>query len=226
MVRYVQLVSDDQASARAGGPLPDAASRGSASTAASAGPTSQLVAISFDDDLKAAEFMTALTRLARNKNIVIRDAVFVVKDADNRTHVRETRDIDPRGAALGGALWAALIGGFVGGPIGLIAGGALGAGAGALTAKLVDLGISDAFVDQVRNMVRPGTTTLAVLVDHFESVPVEDELKRFVGARYVTGNLPLEAIERIRADLDDPSPTTGGGFSPPHPDDVDKYPGE
>lgn len=188
-------------------------------------PDSELAAFSFDDDLKAVEFMTAMTRLARNRSIVIKDAVFVVAGTDGSTNVRETRDIDAKSATLGGGLWAALLGAFIGGPIGMIAGGAIGAGAGALTAKLVDLGISDDFVDQVRSMVQPGTTTLAILGHHFDSAPVQDELKRFAGARYVTGNLPLAVIERIRADLGErvnPDAT----FAPPDPSTGGQYPEE
>ena len=51
-------------------------------------PAMQLAAISFDDELKAAEFMTAMTRLARDGRLTLRDAVFVVKSAEGRTYVR------------------------------------------------------------------------------------------------------------------------------------------
>ena len=89
----------------------------------------------------------------------------------------------------------------------LVAGG-IGAGAGAVTAKLVDIGVTDEFVAQLREMVRPGTTTVAVLADHVDAEAVLAELHRFEGARYVAGNLPLEAIQAVRDALGDPAATT------------------
>ena len=89
----------------------------------------------------------------------------------------------------------------------LVAGG-IGAGAGAVTAKVVDVGVTDDFVAQLREMVRPGTTTVAVLADDVDAEAVLAELHRFEGARYVAGNLPLEAIQAVRDALGDPAATT------------------
>ena len=66
---------------------------------------------------------------------------------------------------------------------------------GAITAKVVDIGVTDEFVDQLREMVRPGTTTVALLADGIDPDAVLAELARFEGARYVTGNLSLDAIQ-------------------------------
>jgi uncharacterized membrane protein len=176
---------------------------------------SRLAAFSFSDELRAAEFMTAMTRLARDHQLVLRDAVFVVKDANDKVYVRETRDLQPGPTALGAGLWSGLFGLLLGGPVGLLVGGAIGAGAGAVTAKLVDVGVSDEFVDQLREMVQPGTTTLALLCDEIDSDAVLRELARFEGARYVTGNLSLEGIRHVREALGDPTATTGASLPPP-----------
>ena len=96
----------------------------------------------------------------------------------------------------------------------LVAGG-IGAGAGAIAAKVVDIGVTDDFVDQLREMVQPGTTTVAVLADHVEADAVLAELQRFEGGRYVAGNLPLAAIQQVRDALADHAATTGGTFDPP-----------
>ena len=121
------------------------------------GHESRLVAISFGDELRAVEFMTAMTRLARDGRLSLRDAVFVIKDENGKTHVRETRDLQPGSTALGAGLWAGLFGLLLGGPVGMLVAGGIGAGAGAITAKVVDVGVSDVFVDQLREMVQPGT---------------------------------------------------------------------
>jgi uncharacterized membrane protein len=179
------------------------------------GRTQRLAAVSFDDDLRAVEFMTAITRLARDGKLSLHDAVFVVKDKDGKTHIRETKDLQPGRTALTAGLWSGLLGLLLGGPVGMLIAGGVGAGAGAVTAKVVDVGVSDEFVAQLREMVRPGTTTVAVLADEVDAAAVLAELHRFEGARYVTGNLPLAGIEAVREALGDTAPTSGGSFPPP-----------
>jgi uncharacterized membrane protein len=178
-------------------------------------PVQRLAAISFDDDLKAVEFMTAVTRLARDGKLVLRDAVFVVKDGTGRTYIRETKDLQPGQTAIGAGLWSGLFGLLLGGPVGMLVAGGIGAGAGAVAAKVVDIGVTDDFVDQLREMVQPGTTTVAVLADHVEADAVLSELQRFEGGRYVAGNLPLAAIQQVRDALADSAATTGRTFDPP-----------
>lgn len=180
-----------------------------------------LAAVSFSDELRATEFLTAMTRLVRNEQLKIHDAVFVVKDEEGKTFVRETTDPTPGQTALGAGMWSGLFGLFLGGPVGMLVAGGIGAGAGALTAKLVDVGVTDEFVAQLRENVRPGTTTLALLADGVDGPAVLDELKRFEGARYVAGNLSMDGIKRVREALGDPAPTEGTAtWSPPHPDDL------
>lgn len=175
----------------------------------------RLAAFSFDDELRAAEFMTAMTRLARAEKLRISDAVFVVKTTDGKTYVRETTDLQPAQTALGTGMWSGLFGLLLGGPVGMLVAGGIGAGAGALTAKLVDVGVTDEFVEQLREQVRPGTTTLALLAEVFDNDAVLAELQRFEGARYVAGDLPIQGIAAVRAALGDSTPTTGGNLPPP-----------
>ncbi len=181
---------------------------------------SYLAAISFTDELRAVEMMTAMTRLSREGKLRLRDAVFVVKNEDGKTYVRETTDLQTTQTALGTGLWSGLFGLILGGPVGMLVAGGIGAGAGALTAKLVDVGVTDEFVAQLRELVQPGTTTLCLLADQIDNDAVLAELARFEGARYVAGNLPLAGIKRVREALGDPSPTTGADLPPPLPTDA------
>jgi len=175
----------------------------------------RLVAFSFPDELRASEFLTAMTRLAREKQLRIHDAVFVVKTDDDKTYVRETTDLQVGQTALGTGMWSGLFGLLLGGPVGMLVAGGIGAGAGALTAKLVDVGVTDDFVAQLRELVQPGTTTLALLADVLDEEALTNELQRFEGARYVAGNLSLDGIARVREAIGDPAATTGGTFAPP-----------
>jgi uncharacterized membrane protein len=175
----------------------------------------RLAAFSFDDELRATEFLTAMTRLARDKRLKIHDAVFVLKSAEGKVHVRETTDLQTGQTMLGSAMWSGLFGLLLGGPVGMLVAGGIGAGAGALTAKLVDVGVSDDFVQQLREQVQVSTTTLALLAEVLDNDAVLTELRRFEGARYVAGDLPLEGIAAVRAALGDSAPISGGHFPPP-----------
>lgn len=182
------------------------------------GSVQRLAAISFDDDLRAVEFMTAMTRLARDGKLALSDAVFVVKNTEGKTYVRETKDLQTGTTAIGAGLWSGLFGLLLGGPVGMLVAGGIGAGAGAITARVVDVGVTDDFVAQLREMVQPGTTTVAVLADHVDSEAVLAELQRFEGGRYIAGNLPLNGIQAVRDALGDAAATSGGSFAPPAPD--------
>ncbi len=123
-----------------------------------------LVGISFDDRFRAQEFLTAAMGLAAHDKLVLKDAVTVVKDANGKTVVHETVDPQPGRSAMSGGLWAGLFGLLLGGPVGWIAGTALGAGAGAVTAHVVDLGVSDDWVAWFRDAVQPDSATVVLLV--------------------------------------------------------------
>jgi uncharacterized membrane protein len=160
-----------------------------------------LVGISFDDMYRAQEFLTAATRLGANKRLVLKDAVIVAKNESGHAVVRETIDPQPARSAVSGAVWTGLLGLLLGGPIGWIAGTAVGAGAGAVTAKVLDLGIPDEWVAWFRDAVLPGTATVALLVTELDREALIAEVERFSGARLVYANLDDLTLDRIRTAL-------------------------
>jgi uncharacterized membrane protein len=162
-----------------------------------------IVGISFGDAFRAQEFLTAATRVASKGGFEIVDAVIVVKDTEGRTHVRETTDPTPGRSAFSGAIWTSLIGFFVAGPVGWVAGAAVGAGAGAVTAKVMDIGISDEWVKWFRDVVQPETATIVLLVIKLDRDALATELERFSGAELVYANLDESTIERLKAALGD-----------------------
>jgi uncharacterized membrane protein len=174
-----------------------------------------LVGIEFSDVFRAQEFLTAATRLAVRGDVELRDAVLVVSNAEGKVTVRETRDLQTSRTAVSGAVWAGLFGLLLGGPVGWIAGTAVGAAGGAITAKVVDHGIPDEWVDWFRTAVRPGASIVAVLIGEARRDAVFDELKRFEGAHLVYANVPSEFQSRIRDALGEP--TSGEPLPPPEP---------
>jgi uncharacterized membrane protein len=164
--------------------------------------TEALFGISFGDALRAQEFLIALTRLARTGRLALRDAVIVSKDDEGKVRVRETVDPQPGSTALSGAVWTGLIGLFLGGPVGWAAGIGLGAGAGALIAKFVDVGIPDEWVDWFKTAVQPDTTTVVALAADIDLAALYDEAARFSGATLVHTTLAPGASAHLAAALE------------------------
>jgi uncharacterized membrane protein len=165
-----------------------------------------LVGLSFEDKYRAQEFLTAINRLASQGNLRLRDAVIVTKDADGDVKVQETIDPQPARSALSGAMWTGLLGLIVGGPVGWVAGLGFGAGAGALTARIIDLGVPDEWVDWFREAVDRATTTVVILAEDLNMSALEAEVRRFAGAELVHSTLPARSIEQLRAALRDDAP--------------------
>jgi uncharacterized membrane protein len=161
----------------------------------------KLIVLGFDSRLKAEEALLAATRLQTEGQILLHDAVFVTKAEDGSTSVTETVDQTPGDAALSGTFWGMLFGTLLAGPVGTVVGGAVSAGVSALTAKLVDIGIADAKVEELRAAIPPGTTALALLVSHVHEATLLAELHRFAGARLVATNFPDEIVVAVKAAL-------------------------
>jgi uncharacterized membrane protein len=97
-----------------------------------------------------------------------------------------------------------LFGTILAGPVGTVVGGAVSAGASALVAKLVDIGIPDGTIKKLRETVQPGTTALALLISHVHEDKLLAELHRFAGASLVATDLPEEAVAAVKAALESP----------------------
>lgn len=163
-----------------------------------------LVGVSFDTPFRAQEFIVAVSGLAAAGKLKLRDAVTIVKDDHGKAVVHETIDPSPGRSAVSGAMWAGLFGLILGGPVGWIAGLAVGAGAGAASAKLMDLGIPDEWVAWFKNAVQPGTATVALLVEDLDRNSLVTEAGRFTGAELIYANLDATTIARINEALGTP----------------------
>ena len=75
-----------------------------------------------------------------------------------------------------------------------------------MTAKVVDLGISDEWVAWFREAVQPDTATVALLVEDLDRNALVEEAARFAGADLVYANLDDYTLERIKEALGDTTP--------------------
>ncbi len=166
-----------------------------------------LVGVSFENMFRAQEFLIAASGLAAAGKLKLKDAVTVVKNEDGKTVVHETTDPTPARSALSGAMWAGLFGLILGGPVGWIAGLAVGSGAGAVAAKVADLGVPDEWVRWFRDAVQPRTATVALLVENLDRDALVAEASRFTGAELVYANLDDATIERVKDAFASSAPT-------------------
>ena len=156
-----------------------------------------IVGVSFGRPVVAQEFLLAMKRLKLDGALDLQDAVLVQKADDGKVHVTETVDPSPGRTALSGAVWTGLLGLLVGGPVGWLAGLGVGAGAGAVTAKIVDLGIPDDWVAWFEDAVQPGTATVVILAADIDLRALEREARRFHDADLLYTTLPPETIDRL-----------------------------
>ena len=180
-----------------------------------------IIGVSFGDVYRSQEFLTAMKRMSANGELRLKDAVIVNKNDAGATVVHETVDLQAGRTALSGAMWTGLLGLLVGGPVGWIAGIGIGAASGAITAKVVDLGVPDEWVDWFRAAVAPHTFTIVVLAEAVDVEALIAEAMRFEG-HLVHANMAPDAIRRLEHALGDvthdPAPLPGDNWAPPSGD--------
>jgi len=155
-----------------------------------------IIGVALSTPLRAQEFLLAMNGLRVSGALKLKDAVIVSKK-DGKVNVVETIDPTPGRAAASGAMWTGLLGLIVGGPIGWVAGMGVGAGVGAVTAKVVDLGIPDEWVHWFKQAVHDGTTAVVILAEHVHVGELAAEAARFQGAELLYTTLPPESITQL-----------------------------
>ena len=155
--------------------------------------SSNLVVIGFDDESTAFEMRAALSRLQRQYLIDMEDVVVVTRDDQGEVKLHQAQNLTAAGA-LGGSFWGMLIGMFFFSPL---LGAAVGAGAGAISGKLTDIGISNDFMKDLGETISPGTSALFVLVRKATPDKVLEELKQFKG-KVLQTSLTTDKEEQLR----------------------------
>lgn len=114
----------------------------------------------FDSADGAGRAAGTLADLASRQLITIHDAATVSwPDGARKPKLKQLNNLTGRGA-LSGAFWGMLFGLIFLVPL---LGAAVGAAAGAASGSLVDVGIDDELIRQIRDRVTPGTSALFVL---------------------------------------------------------------
>jgi len=153
-----------------------------------------LTAWKFASPYGADDALATLEKLQSEQLIQVQDAAVVSwEPGRNKPKTRELHSMKKVGA-LGGGFWGLLFGLIFFVPI---LGLAIGAATGAIFGSLSDVGISDAFIDSVRQKVTPGTSALFLLSSEAVMDRVAAEFKT-TNPELISTNLSAEQESKLR----------------------------
>jgi uncharacterized membrane protein len=119
-----------------------------------------VIAVSFEDDDAAYAGLARLKQLDADRQIELRGAAVVERDADGRVTTKDTAGKEElEGTAAGGLI--GLLVGILGGPFGVLIGGATGVLVGSLF-DLEDTEDTESVLAALSQEIRPGHDTLLV----------------------------------------------------------------
>jgi uncharacterized membrane protein len=136
-----------------------------------------LIAIGYPDTSTAVQAEEEVQRLARDL-VIQPDAVAeIIRNEDG--HIKTITNHHPVGK---GATWG-MFWGFLFGLLFFVPffGMAIGAGVGALIGNISKCGVDEAFQNQVREMLKPGTSALFIVVEQMTTDKAMGALSRYGG---------------------------------------------
>ena len=138
---------------------------------------SDLIAIGYPDETTAQAAADEAQRLAKTLTIEPDAVAIIVRDTEGKFHVH-TSHHTVEDSTTWGMVWGLLFGVLFFVPF---LGVAIGAGMGALMGKITKLGIDREFQDQVRDMVKPGTSALFLMVEKVTPDKAVEALSKYGG---------------------------------------------
>ncbi|MEA2293615.1 MAG: hypothetical protein QOE86_1254 [Solirubrobacteraceae bacterium] len=152
-----------------------------------------LLAIGYPDETTAAAAAAEVDRLAQDL-IIQPDAVAsIVCDKDGKYHVTTNHH-----SVAGGTSWGMFWGFFFGILFFVpVLGMAVGAGLGAMFGKLEKSGIDKEFIRQVREMLKPGTSALFVVIEKVTPDKAVEAMSQF-GGTVLKSSLSKETEQELQ----------------------------
>lgn len=159
---------------------------------------SHLIALVFDDLFKAEEARAALHRMAGEGLLDINDSVLITKNAAGKTVVSQEDKVIGKDQKAGHV--AGLIAAAVTGTMPFILASTL---AGRLVGRLMDHGVTQKFVSDLKREVGPGTSALLLLAasDPERRQAIEEKM-RSLGAKILESDLPPEVQQEIESEIE------------------------
>ncbi len=157
----------------------------------------ELIAIGYDDETTALDAMGEAQRLQRDL-IIQADAVAAIsRDKDGNYHTHTTQAPSTGQGATWGMFWGLLFGLLFFIPV---FGMAIGAGFGALFGHMGKKAIDQQFQEQVRDMLKPGTSCLFMIVEKVTPDKAVAALGKFGGTVLKT-SLSDEDTRKLQEEL-------------------------
>jgi uncharacterized membrane protein len=154
-----------------------------------------LSVLKFNDPGGADRVLIALEGMQERQLITLEDAAVVRWPQGNKKPKTHQLHSTAGAGATWGAFWGFLFGMIFFVPF---LGAAIGAGMGGMTGALADVGISDDFIQEVRDKVTEGTSALFALTSGATAPDkVVDELKAY-DFEIISTNLPEEQERQLR----------------------------
>jgi uncharacterized membrane protein len=169
---------------------------GSDESSGKGGAMADLIAIGYPDEATAQAAADEARRLAHDL-IIQPDAIAVIsRDKDGSYHVTTNHHMVGAGATWG-MFWGFLFGLLFFIPV---FGLAIGAGMGALMGKLTKTSIDKQFQEQVRDMVKPGTSCLFLMLEKVTPDKAVEAMSKYGGTVLKT-SLSKEDEQELQAAL-------------------------
>jgi uncharacterized membrane protein len=143
----------------------------------------------FNDQNQAYDSARRLQRLDERDDISLKRAAIVTKDNKGNLMIPDTRDFGGPWGLLGGGVLGAVMGAMLG-PAGAVtaatgaAAGAVAGGAAGGTVDLADLGVREAFVEDVSAALNPGQSALIAEIDEGSTDSVDRAVMESSGRIY------------------------------------------
>jgi uncharacterized membrane protein len=158
---------------------------------------SYLVVITFDDPDEAGKVRQTLSTVEHTGHLSLDDSAIVIKDDEGKVHLKNEVERGVKIGAVGGSMLGLLIG-SVFFPIGGLVIGALG---GALVGKLANTGVSQDFVKQVSEQMKPGSSAIFFIVHGDDPDMTVAALREYKG-KVLQTTLAEEAEQTLRRELE------------------------
>jgi uncharacterized membrane protein len=128
------------------------------------GPIELIIATFEHDEDKAGEVLNAFQQAAAEDALTLDAAAVIVKTKEGEIEVKDVGDVDSKRGRVFGAITGAVIG-LLGGPVGAVIGGVAGAATGGAAAKVIDSGVPDRMIEDIKNGLHPGSSAIIAYVE-------------------------------------------------------------
>ena len=160
----------------------------------------QLIVAAFQEEKGADEALKALKQAKRAGLVGIKDAAVLRRDAKDKIHIKDVRDVGGGKGSVAGGIFGAAIALLTGGT-GIILSGAVGALVGGLAAKNIDMGLPNNRLKQLGDSLKPGTSAIVAIIEHRWVNDLEKALAE-EGANVMTEALAADIAQHLEAGQD------------------------